>query len=193
MIRQLSLLGADGAGPEPGDLAGLLAGRGQISRAGELAQVSIAVDDPWRATVLVAECARRGVAATAVSAAGSHIGVRTAYCAQLTALAEGWTAGAVKRAPRDLMLDGRMLRLWAEAGGRFDGAGAYTLPLDGGDELHWAALGGALAAVGLAAQLHSPRSGAGASYRIVGVRRLGRLAEMIGDPPKQAPAGSWPR
>jgi hypothetical protein len=37
----------------------------------------------------------------------------------------------------------------------------------------------------------SPRSG-GSSYRIVGRRRVARLAEMIGDPPKQAPPGAWP-
>ena len=135
LIRQLSLLGAEATPPEPGDLAGLLAGRGLVSRVGDAAQVSIVVDHPWRASVLVAECARRGIAATSVSTASDHVGVRTAYSPQLTALA----------------------------------------------------------AVGLGAQLATPRGSSGASYRIVGMRRLDRLAEMIGDPPKQAPPGIWPR
>jgi hypothetical protein len=36
------------------------------------------------------------------------------------------------------------------------------------------------------------RRGGGYSYRIVGKRRLERLAEMVGDPPKRAPADIWP-
>jgi len=193
LIRQLSLLGAEATPPEPGDLAGLLAGRGLVSRVGDAAQVSIVVDHPWRASVLVAECARRGIAATSVSTASDHVGVRTAYSPQLTALAETWMVGSIKRAPKGLLLDGRMLRLWVEAGGRYEGASIYALPVDAIDEAHWGVIGAALAAVGLGAQLATPRGSSGASYRIVGMRRLDRLAEMIGDPPKQAPPGIWPR
>jgi hypothetical protein len=40
--------------------------------------------------------------------------------------------------------------------------------------------------------LVSPRGGPGPSYRIVGKRRLARLIEMVGDPPKQAPTDIWP-
>ena len=32
----------------------------------------------------------------------------------------------------------------------------------------------------------------GSAYRIVGRRRIARLAELIGEPPRQVPAGFWP-
>jgi hypothetical protein len=192
VIRQLSLLGADGSAPEPNDLAGLLVGGGEVSRSGDAAQVSIVVDHPWRASVLVAECARRGLAATCVATVSDHIGVRTAHSVLLTPLAEAWTDGAVKRVPRGFTLAGQVLRLWVEAEGRYESSGAYVLPVGRIGEESRTALGAALAAVGIAAQLVSPRGGSGLSYRIVGKRRLGRLAEMVGDPPKQAPADIWP-
>jgi hypothetical protein len=192
VIRQLSIFGVEASAPEPGDLAGLLAGGGQVVRLGGTARVSVVVDHPWRAAVLVAECARRGLAATCVSTVEDHIGVRTAFSALLTPLAETWLTGAVKRAPRGLILDGRALRLWAVAAGRRDGATAYALPLGRSDEAAWESVGAALAAVGLAAQLVSPRGGAGPSYRLVGRRRVARLAEMVGEPPRQAPVEAWP-
>jgi hypothetical protein len=192
VIRQLSLLGVEAGAPEPADLAGLLAGGGQVVRLGDTARVSIVVDHPWRAAVLVAECARRGLAATSVATVGDHIGVRTAYSELLTPLATGWLTGAVKRAPRGLILDGRALRLWAEAAGRRESPTSYVLSLGRSDEPAYESIGAALAAVGLSAQLVSPRGGPGPSYRIVGQRRMARLVEMIGDPPKQAPASAWP-
>lgn len=192
VIRQLSIFGVEAVPPEPGDLAGLLAGGGQVVRLGGTARVSIVVDHPWRAAVLVAECARRGLAATRVSTVEDHIGVRTAYSTLLTPLAETWLFGAVKRAPRGLILDGRALRLWAEAAGRSEGSVSYSLRLGRSDEAAYQSIGAALASVGLAAQLVSPRGGSGPSYRVVGRRRIARLVEMIGDPPKQAPADVWP-
>ena len=192
VIRQLSLFGVEAAAPEPGDLAGLLAGSGHVTRLGGTARVSIVVDHPWRASVLVAECARRGLAATCVSTVDDHIGVRTAYSALLTGLAQAWTKGSVKRPPPGLLLDGRILRLWAEAEGRSEGPGSYALPLGRGDQHTSEPLGAALATVGLPAQLVSPRGEGRPWYRIVGKRRISRLLEMIGEPPKQAPAGIWP-
>jgi hypothetical protein len=192
VIRQLSLFGVEAASPEPADLAGLLAGSGHVTRLGGTARVSIVVDHPWRASVLVAECARRGLVATCVATVDDHIGVRTAYSALLTPLAQGWTKGSVKRPPPDLLLDGRMLRLWAEAEGRCEGAGVYALPLGRGDEHTREPLGAALAAVGLPAQLVTPRGDGRSWYRIVGKRRISRLLEMIGEPPKQAPIDIWP-
>lgn len=190
---QLSLLGAEAVPPAPADLAGVLAGRGQVTQAADGARVSVVVDHPWRASVLVTECARRGVAATSVSTIEDHISVRTVYSPLLLPLHRAWSAGAVKRAPRRLLLDGAMLRLWVETGGRCEGDNTYALPVDHDeDPVHWEALGAALALVGLGAQLVGPRRGRGASYRIVGRRRLDRLIEMIGDPPKQAPSGFWP-
>jgi hypothetical protein len=192
VIRQLSLFGVEAAPPEPADLAGLLAGSGHVTRLGGTARVSIVVDHPWRASVLVAECARRGLVATCVSTVEDHIGVRTAYSAQLTTLAEAWTRGSVKRPPAGLLLDGRMLRLWVEAEGRREGVDTYALPLGRNDELAREPLGAALAAVGLAAHLVSPRGDGRPWYRIVGKRRIARLLEMIGEPPQQTPPGIWP-
>jgi len=196
LIRQLSLFGVEAAAPEPGDLAGLLAGAGRIARLGGTARVSIVVDHPWRASALVSECARRGLVATGLSTVDEHIEVRTAYSAALNPLADAWLgaepqANGAKHPPQGLLLDGRALRLWVEAAGRCEGTTTYALELGVADEPVWSAVGAALAALGLRGQLVVPRSGIPA-YRIVGKRRVAALAEMIGDPPKQAPPGLWP-
>jgi hypothetical protein len=220
VIRQLSLFGADAATPEPGNLAGLLAAGASLTIRDGIAQVSVLVDHPWRAAALVAECARRGIAATSVSTTAEHIAVRTAFTVLLAPLAQRWLVGADQRVPPDLRLDGLALRLWVLAGGRAGGAltgtraggaltgtragGALTgtraggtdtsflLPVGPVGEVERESLGAALAQLGLAAQLAVGRGGAAALYRIVGKRRLGRLAELIGDPPRQAPADIWP-
>lgn len=201
LIRQLSLFGVEAARPEPGDLAGLLTCAGRVSRIGSTARVSIVVDHPWRASALLSECARRGLVATMLSTMDEHIEVRTAYSALLAPLADAWLTeawlggdgppGERKCPPRGLSLDGRALRLWVMAGGRCEGVATCSLALDAADEPVWSPVPAALAALGLPGQLVSPRSG-GPSYRIVGRRRVGRLAELIGDPPKQAPPGLWP-
>src|SRR4030095_7718604 len=110
VARRLSLLGAGAPSPEPADLAGLLLAGGEITRQGDLAQVSIVVHHPWRAAAIVAECARRGVAATAVSTVDVPIGVRTAFAGALGPLAQAWTDDLGRRPPRSFSLDGRVLR-----------------------------------------------------------------------------------
>jgi hypothetical protein len=192
VIRQPSLLGAEAARPEPADLAGLLAAGGQVGRASGAVQISVTVDHPWRAAVLVAECARRGLAATCVSTVSDHIGVRTAHSPLLLPLADAWTEGSSHRAPRGFLLTGQVLRLWVVAAGHCERDDTYVLSVGHQEDASRATLGAALAAVGVPAQLVSPRTGSGPSYRIVGKRRLVRLAEMVGDPPKQAPATIWP-
>ncbi|MFF5230585.1 hypothetical protein [Dactylosporangium sp. NPDC000521] len=57
---------------------------------------------------------------------------------------------------------------------------------------NWVAVGDALAAVGLIAVFVGPKAG-GPAYRIVGLRRVTRLAELVGEPPAGAPHASWPR
>ncbi len=197
----MSLFGADVIPPRPDDLAGLLVGAGRMVLDGETAAVSVLVDHPWRAAALVTECARRGIAATCLATTQDRISVRTAHSPLLVPLARAWSVGAeasagagtgeTPRVPRDLVLDGQMLRLWVEAEGR-RGVGSYILPVGVGDEVDRDCIGAALAAAGVPAQLAVARQGGGASYRIVGKRRLLRLLELVGDPPKQAPAGSWP-
>ena len=219
--RQLSLFGAEAGRPEAADLAGLLAGPGQVVRMGGTARVSIVVDDRWRAEALVAELGRRRLLATwsdlrtrrapareltpvadpeaaddeppekpgtpkqepeppAPEESDARFEVHTAYTAILNDLAAAWLDGTTKRAPADLLLDGRALRLWTLAAGR-PHEGGYLLGADAGAED--AAVGAALARTGLAPQL-TDRPG----YVVIGQR----LAELVGEPPKQAPPGLWP-
>ncbi|WP_343449709.1 hypothetical protein [Micromonospora oryzae] len=194
-VRQLSLFGAEAADPSVADLAGLLAGPGEVSRMGGTARLSIVLDAAWRVHVLVAELSRRGVAATwEATADGRHL-VRTSYASTLAPLALAWlrdppTAGEVKRPPAGFHLNGRRLRLWVAAAGAAEPPG-FLLRLGAADEHCRGPVGAALAAVGLPAVLLDAQAG-GPAYRITGRRRLARLADLIGDRPPAAPAVDWP-
>ncbi|HEX2358020.1 MAG TPA: hypothetical protein VHI50_16380 [Micromonosporaceae bacterium] len=191
ITRQLSLFGAEAADPTPDDLAGLLAGPGQVVRMGGTARVSVVVDAAWRVHVLVAEFATRGLTASwAPTEVPGHLGVRTEYSTTLAPLGVAWLHGAVKRPPAGFHLDGARLRLWWAASGAPDPLGAL-LRLGPGDEASWEAVGAALAAAGVAGALLGPRAG-GPAYRITGRRRRARLAELVGDRPPAAPEGAWP-
>ena len=188
--RQLSLFGVEAGTPAADDLEGLLAGPGQVVRMGGTARVSVVVDELWRAQVLHTELRARGLQVTCVSTVEDHIGVRTAYSTLLAPLARAWLKGAVKVPPEGFALEGRRLRLWAAAAGYADKL-EYTLRLGSSDEPAWAAVGAALAAIGLPAALLSARAG-GPAYRISGRRRIARLAELVGDRPVPAPPEAWP-
>lgn len=198
--RQPSLFDAELAEPRPADLAGLLAGPGQVVRMGGTARVSVVVDAAWRAGALLAAFQARGLAGTRVPTADEHIGVRTAFCAALAPLAGQWLRGAATLPPPNLLLDGPSLRLWALAAGRRDTEG-YQLGLtgpdlsgpdrDGAQRDTFAAIGRALRAAGFPAELVGPRSG-GPAFRISGSRRLTILAELIGRPPRNAAPDAWP-
>lgn len=192
--KQLSLFGVEAAPPTALDLEGVLAGAGQVTRMGGTARVSVVVDAPWRVAVLLEECASRGLSATWEAATvDGHLGVRTAYSAALAPLGTRWLRGAVKAAPRDFSLDGRRLRLWAAASGSPDGPRGYALRLGPGDgEATWKVIGAALSALGVPGELIGPRAG-GPAFRTVGRRRLARLSELVGDPPRHAPPEVWPR
>lgn len=199
-VRQLSLFGAEAADPSVADLAGLLAGPGEVVRMGGTARLSIVVDAGWRVHVLVAELARRGLAATWEATEDQRHLVRTSYASTLAPLALAWlpqdavagSAGTqpVKRPPPGFHLNGRRLRLWLAAAGSAEPSG-FLLRLGAADEACWAPVGAALAAVGLSAVLLDPGQG-GPAYRITGRRRLARLADLIGDRPPAAPAADWP-
>jgi len=191
VTRQLSLFGLESRPVSPLDLEGLLAGAGQVVRMGGTARVSVVVDAAWRAEVIRDECAQRGLPTTVEpSTVEGHLGVRTAYAAALAPLGTAWLRGAVKYPPAGFALDGRRLRLLVAAAGSPDGTQAFTVAL-GTDEAVWKAVDRALVTVGLRGELLGPRAG-GPAYRIVGRRRLRWLAEMVGEPPPQAPAGGWP-
>ncbi|MDG4774446.1 hypothetical protein [Solwaraspora sp. WMMD792] len=229
--RQLSLFGVAAADPTPGDLAGLLAGPGRISRMGGTVRVSVDVEPAWRVHVLVAEFRRRGLAPSWRQLPDGRLTVRTAYTAVLARLGAAWLhpptpdqpdadlpeaaqpdadlpeaaqpeadlpdAGPVrgeddrlvKRPPTGFHLAGQRLRLWAAAAGARDPLG-YRLQLAESDADNWPQVGAALAAIGLPAVLLDARSG-GPAYRIVGRRRLTRLAELLGDRPAAAPEDGW--
>jgi hypothetical protein len=180
----------EAADPSPDDLAGLLAGPGQVVRMGGTARVSVVVQDAWRVHVLVAELTARGLAATWVSTVDAHLGVRTAFSTRLAALGAAWLRGAVKRPPPGFYLTGPRLRLWAAAAGAPEPLG-FLLRLGPSDEACWEPVGAALAAIGLPGVLLGPRAG-GPGYRISGRRRLARLAELVGERPALAPPAAWP-
>jgi hypothetical protein len=193
--RQLSLFGVEAAEPGPADLAGLLAGPGQVERMGGTARVSVLVDAAWRVHVLVAELTARGLSTT-WKAMESKLAVRTAYTTVLAPLAAAWLASPPKFPPPEFYLDGPRLRLWVAAAGSPDPPG-FLLRLGSSDEVTWNPVGGALAAAGLPGVLIGPRSSsssgvAGPGYRIIGRRRLARLAEVVGERPQAAPADAWP-
>lgn len=190
-LRQLSLFGVEAAAPSPTDLAGLLAGPGQVVRMGGTARVSVVVDQRWRAVALHAEITSRGIGVTLVATADRNIGVRTAYSARLAPLGAAWLRGAIKCPPPGFWLEGRRLRLWLLAAGAGDPLG-YTLRLGPSDQAVWPPVGVALSALGLPATLLGPRAG-GPAYRIAGRRRLARLAELVGDPPAGVPESAWPK
>ena len=179
------------ADPTPADLAGLLAGPGQVTRMGGTARVSIVVAEPWRVHVLITELAMRALPATWASTMDDRYDVRTAYTAHLSPLATAWLGRGRKQPPESFALDGRRLRLWLVAAGVPEPSGGFVLRLGPDDEPCWAPAGAALATLGLAGALLSARAG-GPAYRIEGRRRLARLAEMVGDPPVLAPKGTWP-
>lgn len=188
--RQLSLFGVEALEPGPTDLAGLLAGPGEVGRMGGTTRVSVVVDAAWRVHVLVAELALRGLSASWVTTAEQQLGVRTAYSTTLAPLGAAWLRGETKRPPPNFHLNGPRLRLWAAAAGTVEALG-YLLRLGSSDEGCWEAVGGALAGIGLSGVLLGPRSG-GPAYRITGRRRLARLAELVGERPPAAPPAEWP-
>ncbi|HEY1489290.1 MAG TPA: hypothetical protein VGF84_24510 [Micromonosporaceae bacterium] len=192
VIRQLSLFGTEAAAPGPEDLAGLLAGPGQVVRMGGTARVSVVVEERWRAAALVAEMRLRGLSATCVSTVDEHYGVRTPYSSMLAGLASAWLYGAVKLPPPGFALEGRRLRLWVAAAGYRDALGV-SLRIGRCEEPVPKTLQRALATLGLASDIVgvSGRAG-GPSLRISGRRRVARFAELIGDPPANAPAEEWP-
>lgn len=180
--RQPSLFAADVADPRPADLVGLLAGPGQGHRLGGTARVRVTVAHGWRVHVLVAELARRSLAATWEPTAGGFT-VQTPYTTLLVPLVRHWEVGA----PTGLHLAGAALRLWVAAAGGPDPEG-YLLGTGKPEATGWPRVAAALAAAGLP----GARVSAGGAYRITGRRALARLAELVGDPPEAVPAGMWP-
>ncbi|MDQ2847488.1 MAG: hypothetical protein M3Y77_14320, partial [Actinomycetota bacterium] len=116
--------------------------------------------------------------------------VRSARTHQLDPLAAAWTRGSVKTVPPFPVPTGGFLRCWALAAGRAEESG-YLLGIDEHASQMYPRLAAGLAAVGLTGAVIGSRGG-GPGIRVVGRRRLGRLVELLGDPPAGAPADCFP-
>jgi hypothetical protein len=188
-MSQMSLFSAGMNDPSYDDLEGLLAGPGSIERRGDAARISVVVCDEWRVEALL-----RGLSVLGAGAETEGLAVRTAWLPELYALAQRWHSPLGKHPPAGLRLDGARLWWWCLAAGGADSSG-YRLGLgrDDGDEV-WSAAGAALATSGVTAALvgQGQRAAEGPAYRVVGARRLVRLAELVGAAPSGVPATAWP-
>jgi hypothetical protein len=194
---QFSLFGAAAAPPALADLDGvLLAGghwvRGVDADGRPAARLSVVVAEHWRANALMDAFAALGLAADAGDRAGvaTPVGAaaRTDFRETLLAPAQRWTRGAREVAPDELQLSAGGLRLWAVAAGRRDETGYLLGTPEADDPLHRIA-GAQLARLGVAAVSIAGRGGPG--WRVTSVRRLRRLAELLGPPPTGGEA-HWP-
>ena len=190
---QFSLFGAEAAEPQRADLDGLLLAGGDFVRSvvngrPTAARLSVLVADRWRAEALCAEFAARDLDADTAPAPGGLIAVRSEMSEVLLPDAARWTRGASLRIPIPLTLSVSGLRLWAIATGRADEGGFLLGVGDPSGDLHRAA-GAQLARLGVTAVAVGARGGPG--WRVTSVKRLRRLAELLGE----APAGAgrdWP-
>ncbi len=87
-------------------------------------------------------------------------------------------------------MNGGLLRCWVLAAGRPDDSG-FLLGLDPHAPDTYEPLAAACARAGVAGSLIGVRGG-GPGIRVVGYRRISRLAELLGSPPFGAPRGVFP-
>lgn len=187
----MSLFGAGMADPSHDDLEGLLVGPGSIERRGDAARISVVVAEDWRAEVMLRGLTGLGCRPE-VEAVPDGLQVRTAHLPQLYAAAERWHGTYGKQPPQGLRINGARLWWWCVAAGGTDASG-YRLGLGRSDgDAMWSAAGAALHTAGVPAALVGPRAD-GPAYRVVGTRRLVRLAELVGALPHGVPAQAWPR
>jgi hypothetical protein len=187
---QFSLFGAEAADPVVEDLDGVLLAGGDWVRTngGTAARLSVLVAEDWRAEALRSEFFDRGLDSDTADAPGELIAVRTEITTRLGPHALRWTKGAALRPPVDLALSASGLRLWAIAAGRAEEAGFLLRIADPDGVLHRAA-GAQLARLGVTAVEVGGRVGTG--WRVASVKRLRRLAELIGAPPAGC-GRDWP-
>lgn len=191
-VGQLSFYSAEASVPRVADLAGALCGPGQAVGfgAGTAARLTIAVAQRWRAGALAALCAERGVTArTSATEEGTWL-VRTAFRADLVDLVAAWTGPAGKSVPERFTVDGVTLRVWAVVAGRWSESG-YLLGLDPASPWTHQPLVAALMRAGMPVALVDDGAG-GPAVRVSRVRRLARLAELVGEPPAGVSGHDWP-
>jgi hypothetical protein len=193
VVPQLSFFSAEASDARLDDLAGLLCGPAQVVRFGasDTARLSIVLTDPSRAPALSAAAAARGVVTELASCESGSQVLRTAFRRDLVELAGQWCRGAVKSVPDDFAMDGALLRMWVLGAGLPDRRSGYLLGLDPHAPQTHVPLAEAVTRLGLPVIRLGPR-GAGPALRISGLRRLRRLAELVGEPPDYVPAAHWP-
>ncbi|QSB14309.1 hypothetical protein JQS43_22855 [Natronosporangium hydrolyticum] len=215
---QPSLFGVEATEPTPGDLAGLLAGPGQLQQMGGTARVWVRVDAGWRVHVLIGELARRGLAASwapvdELAGGPAHERAedeRAEYERAEQELVHEPAEGPAGPSSAFEVRTAYTTRLWALAQ-RWRGGPPAGLHLDGQALRLWVAAAGSPAADGYLLGLPGGRPAGGPAteaalralglpttlvpgpaYRVDGRRRLALLAELVGDPPPIAPADQWP-
>lgn len=186
---QFSLFGAAAAEPTRADLDGVLLGGGHWVRSATTARLSVVVADLWRAEALSAAFEERALEGDdpIVPAEGGY-GVRTRFSTELVDSATRWTRGATQGPPADFALTAGGLRLWAVTSGRRDEAGYLLGTAEADDPVHLAG-GAQLSRLGVAAVSIAHRGGPG--WRVTSMKRLRRLAELLGEPPPGGDA-AWP-
>ncbi len=191
-MGQLSFFSAESVPPAVADLTGVLAATGQVIMVGGGARLSVVVDEPWRAAALAQMIDQAGLLSEITSTEEDTPLVRTAVDVRLCVVAAEWTRGAVKMVPPLWLPGPRELRAWTLAAGSPE-ADRYLLGLDPHAPDTHSPLASALMRVGIAPTLIGTR-GTRPALRISGRRRLSRLVENVGEPPRDAQALSqWPR
>lgn len=192
-VSQLSLFSAESIPPAVTDLAGMLAGPGQVVTSEDRARISIVVDRDWRAQAVAELIAQCGLGAEVTrSEEGSPL-VRTQSTPALLPLSVQWTKGAVKAVPVGWVPNSRQLRVWAVAAGRLEEGGErFVFGLDPHAKETHAPLAQALMRVGIApTQLGNRTPGPG--LRVSGKKRLTKLVEYLGEAPKHVDTSvAWP-
>jgi hypothetical protein len=154
------------------------------------ARLSVVVADRWRADALAEAFEARGLAVEdAVVDAEGGFAARTAFAAELVEQAARWTRGANQEVPAGFALTAGGLRLWAIASGRRDDSGYLLGTAEPDDALHLAG-GAQLSRLGVAAVSIAHRGG-GPGWRVTSLKRLRRLAELVGEPPAGG-THDWP-
>ncbi len=198
-MTQLSLFSADLAEPRLEDLGGLLAAHGHAARRGAGTRISILLEERWRASALLRECRVRDVPAEVSElpstsplrrAGTAAVLLRTERLPELTVIADAWSRGAIKAVPEGLGLGAGLLRCWTLAAGRRADPG-FLLGMDPHAAGTYEPLAAACSRAGMAGAIVGVPAGRPA-VRVIGHRRMMRLAELLGTAPPDAPPGVFP-